>query len=159
MIFGDRGMLTAGELRALHPVLREALLKLAGTDLQALSPGKHEWDGERVFLLLQEMETAPKAEKKLESHRRYLDIQWLIEGEERIGYTRKSASHAVCEDELANKDYALYDDPADEMELTMKPGTFAIFFPEDLHRPGVCGEAPARIKKAVVKVDLELLAN
>ncbi|MFC5700140.1 YhcH/YjgK/YiaL family protein [Cohnella faecalis] len=157
MIFGDTGMTKTGEFGALHPVLRDALLRLERTDLKGMEPGKYEWDGDRLFLLVQESVTAPKTAKKPESHRRYVDIQLLIEGEEWIGYARKSVSHLSCEDELDAKDYALYEDPEDEIGLILRPGKFAIFFPDELHRPCVCLEAPVRIKKAVVKIDLILL--
>jgi YhcH/YjgK/YiaL family protein len=157
MIFGDSSKLATREFDILHPVLREALLRLERTDLKPLAPGKYEWDGDRMFLLIQEMETAPKADKKLESHVRYIDIQYLIEGEEVIGYARQSADHIVCHDELETKDFALYEDPEEEMDLLLKPGTFAVFFPADLHRPGVVRSVPGKIKKAVVKISCDLL--
>jgi len=159
MIFGDIGMTKTEEFGALHPVLREALLRLERTDLKGMEAGKYEWDGDRLFLLVQEPDTAPKTAKRPESHRRYVDIQLLIEGEEWIGYARKTESHVVREDELDAKDYALYEDPEDEIGLILKPGKFAVFFPDDLHRPCVCLDAPLRIKKAVVKIDLSLLGK
>ncbi|QMV42459.1 YhcH/YjgK/YiaL family protein [Cohnella cholangitidis] len=157
MIFGDSSKLATREFEIVHPVLREALLRLERTDLKALAPGKYEWDGDRVFLLIQELETAPKTDKKLESHERYVDIQYLIDGEEVIGYARRSSDHIVCQDELESKDFALYEDPAVEMDLLLKPGMFAVFFPADLHRPGVSGIVPGKIKKAVVKISCDLL--
>ncbi|MFC4601113.1 YhcH/YjgK/YiaL family protein [Cohnella hongkongensis] len=159
MIWGDIGSREATEWSAFHPVLRAALDRLRQTDLQALDPGKYEWDGERMFLLIQEPQTAPKAERKPEAHRRYADIQLLIEGREWIGCARRTDRSAVVEDELETKDYALYEDPEDEIGLVMSPGSFAIFFPSDLHRPCVCVGAPESIKKAVVKIDLALLGE
>jgi len=157
MIWGDIGSEEAGEWSALHPVLGEALRRLRHTDLKALDPGKYEWDGDRMFLLVQRPQTAPKADRRPESHRRYADIQLLIEGREWIGCARRTDRSVVIEDELETNDYALYEDPEDEIGLAMRPGSFAIFFPSDLHRPCVCVDAPESIKKAVVKIDLTLL--
>jgi biofilm protein TabA len=158
MIYGHLTTFTKQELDSLHPVLGKALLRLAETDLKALAAGKYEWDGDRLFLLIQEMETAPKSDKKLESHLRYVDIQYLIDGEEEtIGYVRRSERHIVSEDLLETKDIAFYEDTEEEMALILKPGMFTIFFPSDLHRPGVRRLEPASIKKAVVKVSLALL--
>lgn len=157
MLFGDLAKIGTQEFDIVHPVLREALQRLERTNLKALSSGKYDWDDERMFLLIQEMDTAPKASKKLESHVRYIDIQCLIEGEEVIGYARHSSEHIICQDELETKDFALYEDPVEEMDLVLNPGMFAIFFPSDLHRPGVSRSEDVPIKKAVVKISCDLL--
>ncbi|MGF7047710.1 YhcH/YjgK/YiaL family protein [Paenibacillus sp. DS2015] len=147
------------ELDTLHPLLQKALLKLSQTDLKGLLPGRYDWDGDQMFILIQEMETEPKVDKKLESHLKYVDIHYLIDGDEEvIGYARQSERHVICHNEWVTKDYALYEDVEEEMDLIIKPGMFAIFLPSDLHRPGVYRSSkPAMIKKAVVKVSSKAL--
>lgn len=160
MIHGDLTTTIGQENTVLHPVLQRALHHLYKMDLAGAAPGKYELDGEDMFVLIQQFDTAPKSVKKLEAHLQYIDIQYLISGEEeQIGYARLADWHVIAQDELASSDYALYEDTEDEIDLLLKPGMYAIFFPADLHRPGVCKLQPASIKKAVVKIRAALLQS
>jgi biofilm protein TabA len=147
------------EKEAFPTALRKGIEYLRDTDLQHLQPGKYEIDGEDMFVMIQEAETALKSERKFESHIKYIDIQYLISGEEEIiGYARKSSGNVITVNELETNDYALYEAAEGEMDLLLKPGMFAVFFPSDLHRP-VCSSKTVgtKIKKAVIKVNIALL--
>ncbi|MHC4951330.1 MAG: NanQ anomerase/TabA/YiaL family protein, partial [Planctomycetota bacterium] len=50
------------------------------------APGKYEVDGENLFYIVDEYETKPIEKGRLEIHRKYLDIQYIVRGEECIGY-------------------------------------------------------------------------
>lgn len=74
----------AGQYRGLSGNLAKALDYLTGTELETVEAGRVEIDGERVFALFQSYETKPENDRP-EAHRKYIDIQYLIEGEELIG--------------------------------------------------------------------------
>lgn len=118
-------------------------------DLAALEPGRYEIDGSNIFLLIQDYTSKPLEEGKLEAHRRYIDIQYIIEGAEKIGYANieKLENSAQYSDE---KDVVFFKGSGDL--VTVKKGYFAVFFPEDAHAPCIAVNNPERVKKAVVKV-------
>ncbi|SDD24245.1 YhcH/YjgK/YiaL family protein [Paenibacillus sp. UNCCL117] len=137
------------------PAIREALAYLRKTDLAALEPGRHEIDGDRMFCMISECETSPLSQRKAESHRAYIDVHCVLSGAEKIGFARWSEEQEVVEDLLASGDALLYDELRDEAELWMRPGSYAVFLPNDLHRPGGrLGEEP-KVRKAVVKIKWE----
>ena len=82
----------AGQYRKLSGNLAKALDYLTGTELETVEAGCVEIDGERVFALFQSYETKPENDRP-EAHRKYIDIQYLIEGEELIGVAPVSYTH------------------------------------------------------------------
>jgi YhcH/YjgK/YiaL family protein len=111
--------------------------------------GKIEIDGENVFLLMNEYETKVQADCKTESHRKYIDIQWMIAGTEKVGFSFLD-NQEITESYNHEKDYTFYNAQIDYFEL--KQGWFAIFFPTDLHCPSIAFQHPMKIRKAVFKV-------
>lgn len=136
---------------AIYPgLLGKGLDFLTKTDLAALPLGRTDIDGDRLFALVQEYETGEKATKKPESHAKYSDIQVVVSGEEIIGYA-PLAGETATENLFAEKDVAFYAAPAGETDLVLKAGAFAVFFPTDIHRPGVTFKAATKVRKIVVK--------
>ena len=103
--------------------------------------------------------TGPKEEKRPEVHRRYAELQYMAEGEELMGFYPDRGDNRISEDCLAEKDTLYYrENPlSGEKLLLMTPGTYAVFFPEDVHRPFCQVNAPARVKKIVIKIALDRL--
>ena len=134
-----------------HPGLAAAFAYLAAFD-PATPDGKHPIDGDRIVATVQRYATKPEAEKRWESHRRFLDVQFIVSGHERIGYAHVNAlAGATPYDEA--KDIVYYADAPDRTgTLAMEPGHFAIFLPDDGHRPGVAAGASEEVRKIVVKV-------
>ena len=131
--------------------LEAGLEFLEKTDLAALPLGKHEIAGEAVFALAMKAPARSLAEAKFESHREYLDIQFLLSGEEMIGLLPiGQLAEAAPYD--AVKDLILYGTPARFHELRVPPGHFAVFFPEEGHMPMCRVGAPGELHKVVVKV-------
>jgi YhcH/YjgK/YiaL family protein len=119
----------------------------------ATADGRYDIDGDDVFALVQSYDTVPATEKKYESHRIYADIQYVAEGLELIYYApTASLRPTMAYDEV--KDCLLYSDPAVATPLVLEPGTFAIFFAQDGHKPGCLHKAADRIRKVVIKVRL-----
>lgn len=145
---------------AYHPVIRQALAFLAQHDFQDFAPGKIDLIPGKLFCLLQEMDSVPFAASRPESHRQFIDIQYLISGHERIGVSRvESARHTVVDDHTPQQDIMFWQVKEEEIQLELTPGMFAIFFPQDIHRP-CChpqGGGVNHLRKAVIKIDRQLL--
>ncbi|MCC2685579.1 MAG: hypothetical protein K0R75_2478 [Paenibacillaceae bacterium] len=140
------------------PVLQRAIEHVRGHNLAATKSGKYMLEGDEMFMLVQEAETKPAGERIAESHRKFVDIQLLIEGEERIGVSRLSQACVVSEDKLEEADLALYSAVDVESDIVLTPGMFAVFFPADVHRPCCAVNEEMPIRKVVVKIDLSLFA-
>lgn len=134
---------------SLSPGLALGLRFLSSTNLGALEGGRHSIDGDAVFALVSDYETKTPEAGAWEAHRQHVDIQCVVSGEERIGCADLSAMQCGPYDESNDVLFA----EGDGDVLTLTPGRFAIFFPHDVHMPGLTlGGAPARVKKIVVKV-------
>jgi YhcH/YjgK/YiaL family protein len=133
---------------ALHPRFARAFDFLATSDLRSLAPGRHAIDGERLYVSIDHEDGRGREGARLEAHRKYIDIQLTIEGDEQIGW----APLADCRPSAAfdpARDVGFFDTRPDTW-LSVPPGRFAIFFPDDAHAP-LAGRGPLR--KAVVKVE------
>jgi YhcH/YjgK/YiaL family protein len=121
---------------------------LLHTDLDAIPSGKHDIEGDTIFALVQEYQTKPLAECKLESHKNYIDIQYVIRGEEFMGVTTKNNQKILEVNE--DKDNTFYEGTTSLVRVSK--GMFTIFFPDDLHQPCVQTELASEVKKVVIKV-------
>ena len=125
--------------------------------LDGLAAGEHkkvELEG-GLFAVEQVYETKPRAEGFFESHRKYIDVQVIIAGEERMEVI-DAARIAVREPYSADRDVILYFDATDASELRLRAGEAAIFFPVDVHMPSLRLHAPAvLVRKTVVKVPVK----
>ena len=99
-----------------------------------------------------------KEPHKFEAHRKYVDIQCLLEGQENIESTALNGLTVDLPYD-AEKDVELYTQTDNQKIVThLMPGIFVAFFPHDAHMPGVSvGASPAFVKKVVVKIKVELL--
>ena len=122
--------------------------------LATLPLGRHDIEGDSVYVLLQKPMTRPPAEGKFESHQKYIDIQFLIAGEEVIGLAPVESLKVTTPYDEA-KDIAFYAVAEKFQKISLKPGQFAVLFPADGHMPLCPAGQPMEIYKAVVKVKLE----
>ncbi len=125
----------------------EALELIAKTDFTKLETGKYVVDGDNLFYMVQKYDT--KLEGLAESHYKYIDVQFLVAGKEYMGVAPIECEKTVKDSSVEN-DYALYECETDN--LTMLPGTFAVLYPNDIHRPGMAIGASEPVTKVVVKV-------
>jgi YhcH/YjgK/YiaL family protein len=134
----------------LNPLFTEAFSYLEKTDFDKLEPGKYAIEGDDSFALYMEYETKDREECLLENHRTYIDIQYIIGGEELIGISpfKGQTAHIPYD---ATKDIAFYESNPD-FNIKLEPKHFAIFFPDDLHMPCVKGDARSKVKKVVLKI-------
>jgi YhcH/YjgK/YiaL family protein len=137
-----------------HPLgerIAEGLRFLENTDLTRLTPGRHEIQGNDLFVSVSDYQTKPLEDCKWEAHRKYIDVQLLSEGVEQIGYANIEEL-TVSEPYNETADLIFLTGKGDL--LTLRPGVFAIFYPEDAHMPQIAAEAPHTVRKVVVKIRL-----
>jgi YhcH/YjgK/YiaL family protein len=148
MILDD--LANAARYYGLHPRIRAGLEFLQRTDLAALAQGRHEIDGAKLFVLVSRDPGRGRAGAKLEVHRKHVDIQLTIAGNEEIGWSPIGVCREIEVPYDAEGDGMLFADrPATWVQVA--PRRFTIFFPEDAHAP-LGGEG--ELHKAVVKVAL-----
>lgn len=122
--------------------------------------GVYEIDGNKMFAIVAENKPRTLEHADPEYHRRYIDIQIVLSGAETFGVSVKSQSHNMIEDRLDNDDIAFVSTPSDECYITLSAGDFAIFYPNELHKPlGFVSSEVSVIKKVVVKVDADLITK
>lgn len=141
----------------LPDAIERALNFLRTTDFLALEPGVVEIDGKNIFAQIIDMTTRDVAENRPEVHRRYLDIQFLAWGEEKIGLAIDTGNNEISESLLEQRDIIFYHDSEHESFFEMVSGSYAIFFPQDVHRPGCHKTVATPIRKIVVKVAISVL--
>jgi len=122
---------------------------LAVTELTSLENGRYAIDGDEVFVIVQDYRTKPENEGKWEVHRKYIDIQYIVQGTEKLGWLNLNDFEPETEYD-SDKDIVFGSGKGDF--LTAKPGQFVMFTPQDAHMPGLCVDTPEYVKKAVVKV-------
>lgn len=120
------------------------------TDFNTLPPGRYEADGENVFAIVNEYVTKQPEECMPESHRQYIDIQLVVQGAERFGYTPllQQIPHTPFK---PDNDVAFYA-PENLQYVTLHAGQCVFFFPEDIHQPELFAGTPAPVKKVVMKI-------
>ena len=143
MIFGHIAQPNPCRLPA---AIEQALDFLRTTDFHALEPGVVEIDGKNIFAQVIDLTTRDAADNRPEVHRRYLDIQFLAWGEEKIGIAIDTGNNQISESLLEQRDIIFYHDSQHES-----------FFPQDVHRPGCNKTVATPIRKIVVKVAISVL--
>jgi len=134
--------------RNLSSGIKKGFEFLEKTDLNIIEAGKYDIC-EGVFAIVSEYDSKAAAECKPEAHHKYIDIQYIIKGEELIGYAPLNNQEIMIPyDE--EKDLIFYTAECNYSKLTK--GMFAIYFPSDIHQPGVMVNEPTAIKKVVVKI-------
>jgi biofilm protein TabA len=127
----------------------KAFAFLRDQDLKTIEKGRYPIDGENVCAIVTEDPSKNFDKTNWESHRKYIDLQSVIEGEEKIGVYPVSKARVTKEyDE--SKDIANY--TADGKLYSAKPGTFFLFFPTDAHRPNITPGGNLVVKKIVIKI-------
>ena len=138
--------------RGVHPGVMRGLELLRDTDFSQWEDGRHEIDGERLFILLQSYETKPENDTP-EAHRKYIDIQYLLSGQEQMGV---GPLEEMTEEVEARPegDIWFYRGPLSTILLSGR--RFTALCPGDAHAPGIAVDRkPAPCRKCVVKVRVD----
>lgn len=132
----------------LNPLFKQAFDFIREADLSSLEPGPHVLAENALIVMVNEpvMKTPEKA--RMEIHREFVDIHVPLSREERFTWKDAAELKQPSEPFHAEKDAQHYgDEPS--TSFVVKPGQFAVFFPEDAHA-GCIGEG--MIRKLVIKV-------
>jgi len=116
-----------------------------------IADGRYEIEGDDIYAQVHTYDTKAAELKRPESHRKYIDIQAMLAGEEIIEWI-PIVGLAVDVPYSDDNDAILYKSAAGASRLYMKPGLYAVFHPNDGHKPGCSIDAPATVRKIVVKV-------
>ena len=144
-------ILNAKEYYNLGEGIQKGFEFILNNDLSKFENGKYEIDGENLFISIQDYNTKPLNEGKFEAHKKYADIQYIIKGQERLGY--KNVEELTPIGDYDNDADITFFEPSGQYEFVYaKENDFIIFMPEDAHMPCVAIDKPEYVKKAVVKV-------
>ena len=131
----------------LNPLFKSVVEFIKNNDLNTLEEGKHFIKDKDLFVNIQTAKGKTKEEAKAETHKRMIDIQIPLTTDETFGYT--PLADLPAEEYNEEKDITKYAVES-QTYFTLKPGQFAIFFPQDGHTPCI-SDAP-HFKKAIFKV-------
>jgi biofilm protein TabA len=134
----------------LGPNLAAAFDYLVNTDLAALKPGRINLQGDALYVLVQEYTTKPAEQGLWEAHRRYIDVQYIFSGRERMGFAHLSTMQLG--EYVPERDFQPMTGSGNQIDVFA--GAFVIFHPEDAHMPGLAVTIPEPVKKIVVKVGI-----
>ena len=136
--------------KGLHPNLDKAIDWLNSHTLDALENGKTIIDGENVFVNVMDADLREADGAAFEYHRRYADLQIDITGGEGWGYTNEPGEEVG--------EYTVdcgFQDSASVVSGALGEGRFVLFFPGELHKPGVARPGCAHVRKVVIKIRME----
>ena len=142
----------ADALSALGPGIAAGVRWLRAFD-PGMADGRHDGDGDDVFALVSTYATGPATEKRFETHRVYLDLQYVAAGTERILHAPADGLTVETPYDEA-KDIAFYAEPKASSSLLLRAGDLAVFHPPDAHKPGCMAGGRDEVRKVVVKVRL-----
>ena len=135
---------------SLNERIARAFTYIIETDFSQIALGKHLIENEDIFALVQEYNTKEIEDCKLESHKKYIDVQYMISGDELMGITTLNNQEIIEKNE--ENDYFFYN--SNYTPIRVNEGMFTIFFPDDIHMPCIKVETTQFVKKVVVKVKI-----
>lgn len=139
--YADRYVGLNPSFAAAFRYLRESL----GNEIRT---GRHAIQGDELFAIIESSLGRGREASPLEYHRKYIDIQYVVAGEETFGWSAISECEDPMGDFDSSRDIGFYKDSPSNW-VTIPAGFFAIFFPEDCHAP-LAGSS--QVQKIVVKI-------
>ncbi|MDP4290743.1 MAG: YhcH/YjgK/YiaL family protein [Bacteroidota bacterium] len=136
---------------AIHPDFWEKAFEyFKNTDILNLAPGKYPIDGENVFAAVSEYNTQEPAERKWESHKKYIDVQIVLSGKELMG--KAPYAEATPDIPYSEEKDIEFRKVSNGKDYLAQPGMFFIFFPSESHRPNQKAGEIVKVKKVVFKI-------
>lgn len=116
-------------------------------------PGKYKLGETNVEVIISCYKTRPAEAAAIECHRRFIDLHLMLDGRERVGYGPKAACRETGPYE-PERDFQPLKGDLDF--LTLRRGSFLLFFPSDAHLPGLAVESSRPVVKCVLKIPVEV---
>lgn len=150
----------AGMYGLAHPLFEKAFAFLREADLAHMETGTYRLEGDDLYVMLQDNRLAGWSEYRWETHREHIDIQFVVKGRVVIG---QMAAAAMTPDGgfIPERDVQFYEE-AEGGRTYLVPGEFAVFYPQDAHKPNLLppdGEDGERVLVAITKVRVAALGN
>ncbi|HEX2869401.1 MAG TPA: YhcH/YjgK/YiaL family protein [Ignavibacteriales bacterium] len=133
---------------SIHPQFNSVLNFLSAVNIEDLPAGRHAVNDNGVFAGVDEYGTKEVSEGFIEFHKKYIDIQIVLRGKEKVGLCNKDTARELEFNE--EKDFGKLEGDMDF--ITLKENYFVILFPHDGHMPQMMDGSPERVKKMVIKV-------
>ncbi|WP_114783247.1 YhcH/YjgK/YiaL family protein [Botryobacter ruber] len=142
----------AARYYSMHPLFKKAFQFLHDNELDAMDVGKYELQGMDLFAIISEGTGVPQEEAKMESHRRYIDIQYIVSGTDHMGWEDIEKCSDPSEPYTEERDVMFYADKATSW-FNVEAGYFTIFFPNDVHAPMA---SETEVRKVVLKIAVQV---
>jgi biofilm protein TabA len=135
----------------MHKRFKKALAVLADPVIASKPDGRYAVDGDDIYYIVQHYTTKPIDQCRLESHKKYIDIQALIAGQEILCW---SPIHdlEVIDPYNEAKDIMFYRVGTTLTQTRLEPGIFCLLYPQDAHLPCCQVTGPAAVHKVVFKI-------
>jgi len=130
--------------------IERALEYLTNTDFAALEDGKYRIEGDEIYAMLLSYHTEPESVRSFEAHRKYIDVQCILSGREIIYWA--PIEELTPAGEYSQEKDIVFLSGETRARLQLTPGSFALFYQEDAHKPECTWDAPEHVRKVVVKV-------
>jgi YhcH/YjgK/YiaL family protein len=132
--------------------IKKGLKYLSETNFNNIESGTYDVEGTDIYSIVSEYNTKPFSSAKWEAHKSYIDIQYMVSGKEKMGFSHHT-NMAVIQEYNRVKDVMLLKGEGNYLIVDEKH--FVIFFPTDVHMPSVAVNIPKPVKKVVVKVRVD----
>lgn len=135
----------------------EMLQYLKNGDISNMPLGIQEIEGRAVYIEVIEVEKMTWKQRCAETHQKYIDIQFSVNGKERYGFAPEYGKNKLVEDVLKERDILFFEAIENEKYIDSNPGDFFVFFPNDVHRSIYKYGNEHKLRKAIIKIAVDLL--
>lgn len=120
--------------------------------------GRYDINGDNMFFMVSDNSSRYIHEAKPEYHKKYIDVQIVLAGQEGMAISTLPPYTQVLDDKIAENDIAFIETPKEETMLVLQPNDFIVFLPNEVHKP-LCAvdNKIAAVRKVVVKIALDYL--
>lgn len=131
--------------------IKDCLIFLQDTNFTSMKNGKYDIKDDAIFFIVQRYETKPFSDGKLETHKKYIDIQYLAEGSEILGYD-STENLEIADPYNDQNDITFYKLSKNTSPIVLNEKKFCILFPQAAHMPGKYIDKPSDVLKVVIKI-------
>ncbi len=142
-----------------QPILIEVLKYLKTTDFSKKETGEYQLDDKEIKVIIDRYETKKSEEAKPETHIKNIDFQFIVEGEESLGWCPLSPDLEIAEEYDEKNDVTFYKKLVPESCVILTKGNFVVLYPDDVHSPCVSIDEnePSKVTKVILKIPVNLL--
>lgn len=149
MIFGN--IENQKEYAFLEDKIKKCFTYYKENDLMSLDPGRHDIDGDELFVNIVEYETTKPENRFWEAHKNYLDLHLLLDGKEQIDLN--FLKNMTLGEYIKVEDYQKIEGDKNS-SVILNQGDFLICYPNDGHMTAIAVDKPTKIKKAIFKIKI-----